>query len=152
VGTIYDILHDLIKLLIERKNLKRANLASYLGAIADLLDQARLKFSERKLPRRESKELAVLINHADMLAEAFKDELRGLKEIFDQRLPKIGGLMRVADLYINEKPHYRLNESFGNKNAPFSDLHEAGIQEACTEMEPVAGELNAYKRILAQKT
>ena len=120
------------------------HLSEDLGAIASLLDAAREKFEKKDVPRREAKELATLINHADQLAGVFKAKHRGIAEVFEQELPQIGRLMRDADFFIDERPRYRLHSSFDKENPTFPSYAADKIREACEEMQRAAGKISAY--------
>src|SRR5712671_6169513 len=95
--------------------------------------------------------LGTLINHAHELAAAFKEEHRGLVEVFELQLPKIGLMMRNVDYFIYEQDRYRLQGGLDTEIARFPYFAETAIQEACEEMERAAGTISAYSRRYEQE-
>lgn len=145
VKDVYEILFDIGDRIKGSKNIKRKNLAEYLSAIIYVMGKCRESFIENQIPLRESKELAKLINHADQLATMFKAELPGLAELFDERLPRIGRLMRDADFFIDERPRLKLHHAFDVDSPQFPIFAKDKINETCEEMARIEGELSAYK-------
>lgn len=144
VKDTYDILRDLYDWITRGKRRKKLDFSKALKAIASLLDAAREKLDKKQVPRRESYELVELINHADALAAAFKEEHEALAGLFEQQLPKIGRLMRDADFFIDKRKRYSLHSSFDTKSPEFTFFAEPAIRKACEEMERAAGTISAY--------
>ncbi len=143
VKDTYDILADFWDRIQGGKTSARKSLAVDLNAIASLLRSACKQFEAGKVPTAEGHELAVTINLADKLAAMFKDEYRGLAEVFDQTLPEIGRLMRDADFFIDEKPRYSVHHQVG---APSWNLADQKIKDACYCMTCAAAVISAYAR------
>jgi len=116
----YKILMDIWDRICGGPQRTRLSLAEYLQEIASLLLEVRLKLERREIPREEAKKLAILINDGDELASVFKVKYRGLAEVFDGQLPHVGRLMRDADFFIDERPRYKLHESFDVDDPQFS--------------------------------
>lgn len=129
---------------------KKKILASYLGAIADLLDEARSKFIEGEVPTREGNELVSLVNHTDSLVDFFKDQEPDLVDVFKVQLPRVRQLMRDADFFMDGEVRAlgdgeELKSTVQLKpNVSLNDLPKAIIQEACTEMKRAAAALSFY--------
>jgi hypothetical protein len=146
VKDCYEILAGLWDRLSAEPRRKKLNLSEDLGAIASLLDAAREKFERKQVPRREAKELAILVNHADQLASAFKKQPRELVEVFEKQLPRIGALMRDADYFIDGRPRYSLQPAKDTDDPAFHFHAEDVIRQACEEMQRAAGIISAYSR------
>jgi len=104
------------------------------------LDEARAKFEVDQIPRREGHGLLILINNANKIAEHFKPADPELSDVFEQQLPKVGQLMRTADVFYEQE-----SLQYGLCNQ--SEVPPIGISvvhEACKEMERAAGKLSAY--------
>lgn len=146
VKDTYEILLDLHVRLTGDKRRKQLILSEHLKAIASLLDAACKKFKNREVPRREAKELATLINLAEELATAAKREHSDIAYIFNNQLPEIGRLMRDADFFIDEKPRYKLHESYDKNDPAFPIYAERAIRLACEKMDAAAGIISAYQK------
>lgn len=148
MGTImdaYKIVTDLKDRSNNKTEKKRLKLADYLTGIASILDAARDKLKREEIPRREGKELAILINHAEQLVNDLKDETAELKEVFETQLPKVGELLSNADVFIEWKSRYELRED-AEVFTPYSPYRATVIEEACKEMQRAAGVLSGYAR------
>jgi len=140
----YEIVSDIWDRICGEPRRKKLSVSEYLKEIAELLQVVRAKFERREVPRQEAYRLAQLINDADTLAVAFKKSHRGLAEVFDQQLPRIGHLMRDADFFIDGKQRYYLHHSIDTDNAKFPDYAKLKILEACEELQRAAGTISAY--------
>jgi hypothetical protein len=148
----YDILSDLWDRLRGGPRRKRLHLSQDLGAIAALLDAACSELQGKRVPRREAKELATVINHAKILAVEFKQDFPDLAVAFAEHLPKVGRLLRDADFFIDERPRYRLHATYDTRSPTFPVHAERAIREACEEMQRAAGTLSAYSRRFQQES
>ncbi|MGK7957195.1 MAG: hypothetical protein AB4063_18385 [Crocosphaera sp.] len=148
----YEILTDLWDRLGSGEKLKRSNLAKYLSGITELLDACCGKLREKLVPRRESKELAKLINFAHPLADALEAPVPGLSKVFREKLPRVAELMINADLFLDNKHKYYLKQHFDVDDPEFPNYAKHIIEEACEEIERVAGEISAYSRSLGMKS
>lgn len=146
----YDIFFDLWDRIIGQEKKKKRHLSDYLNQIALLLDSVEERFKKKEIPRREAKELAGLIYHADKMATPFKKKHPELAAVFDTQLKHVAREMQSADYFIEEE--VRENRlSINKENLILSFTAEKQIDEACKELERAAGTISSYSKIFKQE-
>jgi hypothetical protein len=83
----------------------KRELGRSLLSIAELLEKAGKKLDERKIPKKESREILYLINFARKYSDRIKGERPDLAYIFEEAIPQVGHLLRRADFFIDKKAH-----------------------------------------------
>ena len=146
---VYEVLSDIADRWLKKH--KPYSLSEYLKSIGELLDYVNEKFQQGTIPRSESKQLAVLINHSRSIADEFRNQMDvKTQEIFDEDMPKIGWYMRSANFFMGELNSYDLDSSFTEATVTHDGFRQA-LSEVCKELERITGRIKGYVEVLRIK-
>lgn len=124
----------------KRKAARRKKLSKSLADISRVLEAILESLLHRKVPTSEARELAVIINFAEEIADHYRDSDLSLSLFFSEHLPHIGKPLRDADFFIDGKKRvakhytYELVPGFDFKRA--TDKH---IVAACEALKKAIG-------------
>jgi hypothetical protein len=143
-----------VKAYKSAKQKHEKNLAENLKRIAGLLGSVNESLKKGIVPRKQSYELAAVINFVNEGLDSILFPEPDLHELFATRLPRIGYLMREADVFIDGKPRshahtYMLKARDGDYKA---SIGLSAIKNASLEIERAIGELEGSAFIRDQSS
>jgi len=125
-----------------------SNLADYLEEIASCCKNALNKFKNGDIPREEGKNIAILINSADIIASKTESTYPELYNFFSKEILSLGKLLRDADFYTDgepRSPQHRNARSYELeiKEHPYLPKGEQ-LKKCCEELERIIGSAQGY--------
>jgi hypothetical protein len=140
MGAILRFINEIKK----KRAADRMELAKHLKKIAALLQAICQSLKNGKMPRKQSYELAQTINFAiDRLKGPFP--IAHMDDLFDERLPRIGYLMRQADIFIDGRPRpvgHGYEYSYVPREEDFWIVGSGFADEMAKEIERAVGDID----------